>query len=132
MKIITRFVLLSLAFATTPAFAVVCRDFPNHSEISIEGKIGSEEIMNYHLGGNCKDGIAPRLKKPVVIYLSSFGGYIDKINDFVRGMRKMFVKAKDRSGVMPTFVIHEECSSACIPIMSAINQMAKEGLVYLV
>lgn len=80
---------------------------------------------------SCGDNLKAMLSKPSVFYFSSQGGYIDHINGFVWEMKGLFKKAREYSGVLPTMVIHTECQSACIPILTGFNQLAKQNLIAL-
>lgn len=128
MKILSVIVLLLVGFCANQAFAFACRSYPDRNEIDIKGFIGHKQIPFI---SDCPlDVIDPR--KPAVYFLSSEGGDIDKINVVVRQLRSLLRKSLELSGVAPTVVVHEQCQSACIPVLSALNKMAKENKISLV
>lgn len=107
------------------AFAYTCISRADHMEIRING------FEDRHPESSCGDNLREMLSKPAVFFFHSPGGYIDHINDFVAEMTGLFDKARNYSGVLPTMVVHTECQSACIPILSGFNQLAKQNLISL-
>lgn len=107
------------------AFAYSCADHKEYTEIRIDG------IEDRRPEKSCGDNLKDMLSKPAVFYFSSPGGYIDHIHDFVDELKGMFESARKYSGTLPTMVVHTECQSACIPILSGFNQLAKKNLIAL-
>ena len=127
MKILGLFSFLSLLLGATPVFAyVVCHDYYDFAEVKMNGKIGKEEFFSNKEVSECING------KPLVVYITSKGGYIDKIDEFLREFRPLMIDAKEKSGVTPVIVVKGECSSACIPILSGLNRMMRERTVHLI
>lgn len=127
MKILILFSLLSLLLGATPVFAfVVCHNYQDFAEVKMNGKVGTEEFYKTNEVSECING------KPLVVYVTSKGGYIDKIDEFLRDFRPLMIEAKEKSGVTPVVVVKDECSSACIPILSGLNRMMRERTVHLI
>jgi hypothetical protein len=123
-----KFKLLAIAFLgmlSVNVHAYSCKELPDHNEILIDG------MEDRHPNRDCSDRLDDILNKPVVFYFQSPGGYIDHIEEFVDGMKELFALARKRSKVLPTFIVHNECQSSCIPILSGLNQLAKENLIVL-
>jgi hypothetical protein len=107
------------------AYAYSCKEMPDHNEIWIDG------MEDLRPDRACAGQLNAILDKPVVFYFQSPGGYIDHIEGFVDGMKMLFAMARRHSKALPTMVVHNECQSACIPILSGFNQLAKENLIAL-
>jgi hypothetical protein len=123
-----KFKLLAVVFfgiLSVNAYAYSCKELPDHNEIWVNG------MEDQRPDQACVGRLSRILDKPVVFYFQSPGGYIDHIEPFVSGMKNLFVIARKRSQVLPTVIVHNECQSACIPILSGFNQLAKENLIAL-
>lgn len=109
-----------------PAFAYSCHESIDRVEIRI---VGMEDTKPDR---ECMGKLSEHLKKPATFYFQSPGGYIDKMHEFVRGMSTVFNIAKQRSKITPTVVIHTECKSACVPILTGFNQLAINKKINLI
>lgn len=127
MKILSILFLAAMVMPVHRALAFTCEYYPDHNEIEISGTIGEIDIARW-----CGRNLSSHLVLPSVFFLSSPGGDIDQITDFVKNIKKLFEEAYRMSNVMPAVIVAKECSSACLPVLTAINQMAKEQLIYLV
>lgn len=108
------------------AWAFACNSYPDHNSVVIKGVIGEE-----HLIPRCPDGVM-NPKNPTIFFFSSPGGNIDKIIQFTEDLREQLQGAYEMSHAIPTVVIYNQCESACIPVLSALNLMAKAGQIRLI
>ena len=118
--------LILILFAAPYASAFTCTFYPDHTEVNIT------DMEDTNLTRPCPGLVGAHENVPVVILFSSPGGFIDHIARIVDGIRQNVLDARRVTGIVPTFVINKECSSACIPILAGLNRMAGEGLINLI
>jgi hypothetical protein len=114
-------------FLTPRAFGFACEYYGDHNEIELKG-----EIQDLHIGRTCPDGLERILQKPTVFFLTSIGGNIERIVRLAVEFRRVAVMAYEHSGVLPTVIVKEHCSSACLPVLASLNRLSEEGLIHLI
>jgi|GEM_PF-3619664 len=115
-----------VATSASQAWAFACNSYPDHNSIDIHGVIGGETALI----PRCPGGVLnPR--NPTIFFLSSPGGNIDKVIQFVADLQAEIQGAYELSNAIPTVVIRNQCESACVLVLSALNRMAKAGQIRL-
>jgi hypothetical protein len=127
MTYLRLFLLAIVATCASQAWAFACNSYPDHNSIDIHGVIGQKDTP---LIPRCPNGtINPN--NPTTFLLSSPGGNIDKIIQFVADLQAQIQGAYELSHAIPTVVVHNQCESACVLVLSALNRMAKDGQIHL-
>lgn len=115
-----------IGLCSSQSWAFACSAYADHNSVVINGVIGDRELIE-----KCPEGVL-NPSNPTMFFISSPGGNIDKILAVTEELRTAFQGAYDLSHIVPTVVVYEQCESACIPILSALNIMAQNGQIRLI
>jgi hypothetical protein len=119
--------ILSVGLSIPPAYAFICEYAEEKTNVVFHS-------VDRSYGGSlntCPRDFYDRLGLPITITIDSEGGYANAIYTVIQELQKIVDLTTLKSGTIPKVVVKNECSSACVAILTKLNQMAKAGLISL-